>query len=62
MTDRIRPQPAHAFLACGQLPGRETNLAPPEMRNASGGIGMPPILPVAIARLIAEAVVDYFDD
>lgn len=62
MTDRIRLQPAHAFLACGQLPGRETNLAPPEMANASGGIGLPPIMPIVFGRLIAEAIVEYFDD
>ena len=62
MTGRIQLQPSHAFLACGQLQGRETNLARREMANASGGWGVGPTLPTVIARLIAEAIVDYFDD
>ena len=62
MTDRIQLQPAQAFATCARLPDRETNLVPREMRNASGGIGLPPNLPMVIARLIAEAIVDYFDD
>ena len=62
MTDRIQLQPAQAFATCARLPGRETNLVRREMRNTSGGIGMPPNLPIAIARYFAEAIVDYFDD
>ncbi|MCE2438276.1 MAG: hypothetical protein J4F39_02505 [Candidatus Latescibacteria bacterium] len=60
MKDLTQLQPAHTFLTCGQLPGRETNIVRREMANASGGIGLPPIGPIVIARLVAEAIFDYF--
>lgn len=64
MTDRIQLQPAQAFATCAQLPGRETNLVRHELLNASGGWGANGLIigPVIIGRLIAEAIVDYFDD
>ena len=62
MTDRIQLQPAQAFATCARLPGRESNLVRREMRNASGGIGLPPIPPILITKFIVEAIVDYFDD
>ena len=64
MTDRIQLQPAQAFATCARLPGRETNLVRHEMKNTSGGF-VPPgpyLMPGWIGRIVAEAIVDYFDD
>lgn len=64
MTGRIQLQLAHAPVICGQLPGLETNLARREMSNVSGGWGSFDRSRYirAIAKIIVEAVVDYFDD
>lgn len=66
MTDRMQLPPAHAFLACGQLQGRETNLARREMASTSGGIGLIPIggslVSTKLIMMAVEAIVDYFDD
>ena len=61
MTDQMQLPPAHAFLACGQLQGRETNIARREMANVPGGL-LVPIPRIAIAKLVVEAILDYLDD
>lgn len=64
MTDQILTTSAQASMVCAQLPGREIGLARREMMNASGGlipIGIGVNL-TAMARVIAEAVFEYFDE
>ncbi len=65
MTDLIQSTPAQAAVICSQLPGREIGLARREMENAAGGFVLPfgpSIVILAVAKLVAEAIVDYFDD
>ena len=65
MTDQILATSAQASVACAQLPGREIGLARREMLNASGGLLLPtgPSFMIQyISKIIAEAVVEYFDD
>ena len=64
MIERIHLQTAQASVACAQLPEREIGLSRREMANTSGGlipIGIGVNL-TAMARVIAEAVFEYFDE
>ncbi len=65
MTYRILTVPTQSSVACAQLPGREIGLARREMENAAGGFVLPfgpSIVILAVAKLVVEAIVDYFDD